>query len=116
MNKINLDYLNQLGAGDFEFVAEMLQTYIDESSKDITAIEESWQAEDIKRVGFLSHRSKAAFKMLGLEGLAEVAQKLEQKIKNGSPTKAEIKDDVFYIVDHARKSFVEAAQLIKDNM
>jgi len=81
MEKINLDYLTELGGGDNEFVVDMLQTYVDETGKDMLELEKSKNEGNLKRIGFLAHRCKAAFQMLGLKQLVQDAEALEQGVK-----------------------------------
>ena len=112
MNKINLEYLNELGGGDMEFVVEMLQTYIEETSKDMEALGLALEQSDLKRISFLAHRSKAAFKMLGLNSLSEAAEKLEQQAKTETVLTDALTQNINFIRTHAADSFVQAEKLI----
>jgi len=113
MSNINLDYLNQLSAGDNDFISEMLQTYIDETSKDVADLNQALQENDIKRLGFLAHRVKSAFKMLGLEALAGITQRVEHNAKKNEIPKEDYIEDVANVVTIASKSLEEAAGIIK---
>jgi HPt (histidine-containing phosphotransfer) domain-containing protein len=114
MAKINLDYLNELGGGDSDFTIEMLETYLEETTKDVHELSEALNTEDIERIAFISHRSKAAFRMLGLNEITEIAQNIELTAKKGGiPAKA-LRVPVNSLIEEAKASFDEARQLIQD--
>jgi HPt (histidine-containing phosphotransfer) domain-containing protein len=114
MAKINLDYLNELGGGDVEFTIEMLQTYLEETTKDVQELQEALTNENSERIAFIAHRTKAAFRMLGLNEITEMAQNIELTAKKGNiPAKA-LRIPVNSLIDEAKNSFEEAQQLIKN--
>jgi HPt (histidine-containing phosphotransfer) domain-containing protein len=112
--KINLTYLNEICGGDSEFIAEMLKTYIDETSNDMQLLEQALNSLDIKRIGFIAHKSKSAFKLLGIQKLAEVAEKTEKEAKSETATIELLQPGVHFILENVSISFDEASKLIKE--
>jgi len=114
MSKINLEYLNELGGGDVEFVVEMLQTYIEETSKDMDALSLALEQQDLKRISFLVHRSKSAFKMLGMNDLFEISENVERSAKVENTLTDSLVQNLQFIMKYAAESFVQADKLISD--
>jgi HPt (histidine-containing phosphotransfer) domain-containing protein len=113
MTKINLEYLNELCNGDVDFISEMLQTYIDETSKDVEYLVEAVKLSDTPRIVFWSHKIKTAFRILGLDGLAEKAETLEIKSRLEDFKIDDFSEHVYYIVENASNSFKQAKWLLE---
>ena len=113
MVELNLDYLTELGGGDNEFIVEMLQTYLDETGKDMLEMEKSLQSKDLKRVGFLAHRCKAAFRMLGLESMTNSAENLEQDVKSENASDTDFAPTVNALIADMKESFKQAQEWIE---
>ncbi len=112
MTKINLTYLNELCGGDADFLSELLQTYIDETGRDVDYLAEALTQSDIPRIGFWAHKIKAAFKMLGLNLLAEKAELLEYNSKKANSKMSDFNEHVIFIVENAKVSFKQAQRLL----
>lgn len=113
MVELNLDYLTELGGGDNDFIVEMLRTYLDETGKDMLELEKSLHTKDLKRIGFLAHRCKAAFRMLGLDDMAATAETLEQGVKIGGATTTDFEPTIISLLDDMKKSFEQAQDWIE---
>jgi len=114
MIKIDLNYLKELSHGDHDFIVEMLETYVEETSKDITAIEQCFQDKNLERISFLAHRCKAAFRMLGLEGLTIAAETVEKGAKVENALEEDFKEPIQQIIRDAKTSFEHAKELIEN--
>lgn len=114
MGKINLDYLNELGGGDADFTIEMLETYLEETSRDMDELQTALDEDNLKRIGFVAHRTKAAFRMLGLDEITEIAQELESTAKKGKVSAKLLTVPINNLIADARVSFEEAKELIAD--
>lgn len=112
MEALKLDYLTELGAGDNEFIIEMLQTYIDETGTDMHALESSLNEGNLKRIGFLAHRCKAAFRILGLEKMVVDAENLEQGVKIENAEASAFEEPVKALIEGIKDSLVQAKNCI----
>ena len=112
MIQIDLDYLNGLGGGDNNFVIDMLQTYIEETNKDMQELRQALTNQDVKRITFLAHRSKAAFRMLGLESMADNAEKIEKMANAEDASVNNVLKDVTELIADAETSFQQAKDWI----
>ncbi len=112
MTSINLSYLNELGDGDHEFVIEMLETYLDETTKDMKTLSQVLEEENLERIGFVVHRSKAAFRMLGLQDMTDLAQDIELAAKKGLISAKSLRVPINSLIEQAEQSFKEAQQYI----
>ena len=112
MVEINLNYLNELSGGDSGFVIEMLQTYLEETSKDIDEIKNNFTKGDLQRISFLTHRCKAAFSMLGLQSMTDLATKIEQDAKAENAIISDFKQPIEQLSKDAFSSFEQAKEWI----
>lgn len=113
MAKINLDYLTELGGDDTEFTIEMLNTYLEETSRDIEELAEALASENAERIAFVAHRTKAAFRMLGLDEITDMAQAIELTAKKGNVPAKALSVPVNSLIEEAKTSFEEAKTLIQ---
>lgn len=114
MEELKLDYLKELGGGDNDFIIEMLQTYIDETGKDMHALQSSLNEGNLKRIGFLAHRCKAAFRILGLEKMFQDANDLEQNVKAENASASTFEEPVNALIEGIKNSLVQAESCIKE--
>jgi HPt (histidine-containing phosphotransfer) domain-containing protein len=113
MEELKLDYLKELGGGDNDFIIEMLQTYMDETGKDMLALQVSLEEKNLKRIGFLAHRCKAAFRILGLEKMFQEANDLEQNVKAENAVASTFEKPVNILIDGIKNSLVQAENCIE---
>ncbi len=112
MTKINLNYLQDLGGGDNDFIIDMLNTYLDETGRDVQNMLQSLREQDWKRIGFLAHRSKSAFRMIGLQQLNQDTEALEELLKENPINPNAIEKVLTQIIDTAKNSFEQAQKEI----
>lgn len=67
-----------------EFRVEMIQTFLDETPKDMAQMESMAQAGNWSEVGKSAHKMKSSIKMFGLESLKNQAVEIEQCGKAGT--------------------------------
>jgi HPt (histidine-containing phosphotransfer) domain-containing protein len=114
MNKIKLEYLNELSGGDADFVASMLKTYVEETGSELQFLEEAFKKKDRSRISFWSHKIKTSFQMMGLLQLSKTAAELEEKAKNMDLDVDLMLLDLNFIISNAADSFGQAKRLIED--
>lgn len=95
--------INQLARDldmDPELYRELLALFIDNSQKELAELRESLSRQDFTRVSRLAHSVKGAAVNLGLNGIAEQAESLENAASTGDYTKIEsLVRQVLYNVD-----------------
>ncbi len=96
--------------GILAFIIAMLETYLAETTQDISDLSQALENEDLDRIAFLAHRSKAAFKMVGLEDVTEIAQNIEFTAKNANVTAKLLSIPVKSLINEAMASFVAVEQ------
>jgi len=65
MASIDLTYLNEISGGDKEFIAEMIETFLEETPKDIAELEKLLATENWAGIGLVAHKLKSSIKMFG---------------------------------------------------
>jgi HPt (histidine-containing phosphotransfer) domain-containing protein len=114
MTKIRLEYLNELCAGDMNFISEMLKTYIDETGKELRHLKEDFEQKNREGIYFLAHKLKTSFQMLGLDQLRQNTMLLEQKTKSKDCSFEELEEIFQFIIENGEKSLKQAQRLIED--
>lgn len=84
MSELDLSYLNEISGGDDEFIAEMIETFLEETPKDLSAMRSEMGAGDWSTVGKTAHKMKSSIKMFGYETLKNQALFIEQSGKSGT--------------------------------
>ncbi len=113
MADINLDYLKGLGGDDNEFIVEMLQTYKEETGKDMDELRKSLEKKDLQRISFLAHRCKAAYSMLGLQDMMHAAQVIEKTAKAEGCTIEQIQPALEKLLAETDETFKQAEAWIQ---
>ena len=83
MASIDLTYLNEISGGDKEFIAEMIETFLEETPKDIAELEKLLADENWTAIGLVAHKLKSSIKMFGFEDVKNMAVYIEQSGKKG---------------------------------
>lgn len=81
MIQINLNYLEDITAGDKEVIIEMLQLLIDESPKHIQNMQNHAANSAWDELGASAHTLKPMMLYIGLTDLHELVQTIEQRSK-----------------------------------
>ncbi|QTD38745.1 Hpt domain-containing protein [Polaribacter batillariae] len=84
MEKPNLNYIQQISAGDKDFELSMLTILKDEFPKELYLIKKSFKEENYRKLSFSIHKIKHKISMLGMEKSFDLASEIEQEIKNGN--------------------------------
>ena len=63
MANVDLSYLNEISGGDKEFIDEMINTFLEETPKDLAAIKEHSDSSNWTEVGKTAHKLKSSIKM-----------------------------------------------------
>lgn len=78
MDKIlDLNYLNEISAGDPTFIKEMLQLFIDTTALEVNDFDPLVANQDWDMVGKLAHKIKAPIQMLGGNDLYQLVKTIE---------------------------------------
>lgn len=83
---VDLTFLNEISDGDQEFITDVLQTFLEEMPKDMSQLRTAIEAQNIKDIGKLAHKTKSTLQTLGLHELREMAYAIEQSAKSSSPS------------------------------
>ena len=78
---LDLSYLKMLSDGDIDFIATILETFVEEIPKDIKGIKDAVEIKDNSQIGKLAHKTKSSLHTLGFAELKEMAFEIEQKAK-----------------------------------
>lgn len=78
MEKIlDLSYLNEISGGDTDFVKEMLELFLNTTTKEISQFDQLVAESNWVAVGNLAHKLKAPIQMLGATELFGLVRNLE---------------------------------------
>ncbi|MGB0430005.1 MAG: Hpt domain-containing protein [Bacteroidia bacterium] len=83
MSELDLTYLNEISGGDEDFIKEMIETFLEETPKDLDQIKIHFDSKDWAEMGKTAHKMKSSIKMFGFESLKNKALFLEQNGKKG---------------------------------
>ncbi len=74
----NLEYLKQLSDDNCEFIADMIQTFLNQTPQFIEELNQAYQNENYAELKKLAHKMKPTFPMLGIENFGQDLLDLEQ--------------------------------------
>lgn len=74
-------YLYEFSDGDLDFIRDILETFLEQTPKQLMEIEEACEALDKDEVYKIAHRMKPSFMMIGMAELEDLAQTIEQMAK-----------------------------------
>lgn len=78
MDKIlDLNYLNEISAGDPAFIKEMLQLFIDTTALEVNDFDALVETQQWDNIGKLAHKIKAPIQMLGGNDLYNLVKIIE---------------------------------------
>jgi len=80
---INLDYLNEISAGDDQLIAELVDMFFEQIPEYQDSMHELFEEKDWYNLGRMAHKAKSAVLMVGLNELANDLKNLEENAKEG---------------------------------
>lgn len=81
MSEFDLNYLNEISGGDEDFIREMIETFLEETRKDLAYIKALLASENWSELGKTAHKMKSSIKMFGYESIKNQAYFIEQSGK-----------------------------------
>lgn len=82
----SLDYINEMGAGDKNFVNEMLTLFIQQVPNQIASAINNWNSKNYPELGKIAHTMQSSFTMLQRVDLKHALKKVELWSKNQTST------------------------------
>lgn len=80
---ITFDYLNEISGGDTDFQKEIIQTFLEEMSNEITLLQQATDDQNWTLVGSVAHKIKAPISMLCTDQLKIRVLFIEKSAKAG---------------------------------
>ena len=107
----SLDKINEMAAGDEDFVHSVITVFLEEVPVDLEALEAAIEAKDFENVYKLAHKIKPNVDLLGMEQTRATALEIEtlgkssensEEIESKFPL---LKKDVLQVISELRKDF-----------
>lgn len=91
MTALNWDkeFAMEQAADDAELLAELLEIFKDSLKSDVSIIEEGLSEKDAAKISGAAHSIKGAASSLGIQGINDVALKIENDSREGGLTETE---------------------------
>jgi len=80
---ITFDYLNEISGGDTDFQKEIIETFLEEMTNEISLLQQATAEENWPLVGSLAHKIKAPISMLCTDPLKVRILFIEKSAKAG---------------------------------
>jgi len=80
---INLDYLNEISAGDDQLILDLVDMFFEQIPEYQHSMHELYERKEWHNLGRIAHKAKSAVLMVGLNELAEELKNLEENAKEG---------------------------------
>ncbi|MFY0674935.1 MAG: Hpt domain-containing protein [Bacteroidia bacterium] len=81
MSEFDLSYLNEISGGDEDFIKEMIETFLEETPKDLADVKTHLANENWEELGKTAHKMKSSIKMFGYGSVKDQAFFIEQSGK-----------------------------------
>lgn len=107
----SLDKINEMAAGDEDFVHSVITVFLDEVPGDLEALETAIGEKDFEKVYQLAHKIKPNVDLLGMEQTRATALEIETLGKSaGNSEEIEskfplLKKDVLQVISELKKDF-----------
>lgn len=107
----SLDKINEMAAGDEDFVQSVVTVFLEEVPQDLEALEKAIQEKDYDNVYKLAHKIKPNVDLFGMEQARATALEIEtlgKNPENGPEIEARfplLKKDVLQVISELRKDF-----------
>jgi len=90
MSSINLERIREATMGDEEFMAELIEVFLDDSPGQLDLLRRAVAERDAAAAASSAHRLKGSSGQVGAESLSELCKKLEQESRasNGQDLEA----------------------------
>lgn len=98
--------------GDEEFIAEILNIFLDEVPVDVTKLEDSHKSGALEDARFILHKTRSKLKVFGLTELQALCGECEVKIKSGEGESIS-QDTWSVIIAGLKESIAKVQQLTK---
>ena len=82
--QINFKYLEEISAGDIDFIGEMVETFIANTPKDVELLSTYLEDKDASQVQKTAHRLKTNFMMMGMDNQQQIAKNIETMAANAN--------------------------------
>ena len=107
----SLDKINEMAAGDEDFVHSVITVFLEEVPVDLEALEAAIEAKDFENVYKLAHKIKPNVDLLGMEQTRATALEIEtlgKSSENSDEIESKfplLKKDVLQVISELRKDF-----------
>ena len=107
----SLDKINEMAAGDEDFVHSVINVFLEEVPVDLEALEAAIQEKDFENVYKLAHKIKPNVDLLGMEQTRATALEIEtlgKSAENSAEIESKfplLKKDVLQVISELRKDF-----------
>ncbi|MGI9547652.1 MAG: Hpt domain-containing protein [Flavobacteriaceae bacterium] len=107
----NLDKINEMAAGDEDFVQSVISVFLEEVPIDLEALEVAIDKKDFDSVYQLAHKIKPNVDLLGMEQTRATALEIEtlgKSSENSDEIESKfplLKKDVLQVISELRKDF-----------
>ncbi|MEZ4883675.1 MAG: ATP-binding protein [Chitinophagales bacterium] len=85
-------YLYEFSDGDLDFIQDMLETFLEQTPKQMDELSDACEDLNHEKVYKIAHRIKPSFMMIGLTELEELAQTVEQMAKASTFEREKVSD------------------------
>jgi CheY-like chemotaxis protein/HPt (histidine-containing phosphotransfer) domain-containing protein len=112
---IDMNYLRTLSKGDVEFEKAMIKTFTEQMPGELIELKNAIDREDGKQMRAIAHNMKSTISYLGLSGLVQLLEEIEEKSTN--PQEIEkIKKNYLAIEETCSLALLEAGSLYRDEI
>lgn len=80
---INLTYIEEVAAGDREFIHEMIETFMRQVPEFVTHMQEHYVERDYQLLAKEAHTAKSSVMLFGLDGLAQRLKEFQLQAEKG---------------------------------
>ncbi|WP_114790570.1 response regulator [Niabella yanshanensis] len=81
---INLEYIMELAGGENEFVAEIIESYLETVGPNIRLLRDAITSNNAEAVTFLSHKLKGSFRFIGCTEPGNIMEAIENNHEHGN--------------------------------
>jgi CheY-like chemotaxis protein len=104
---IDLSYLNSLLGNDQVMIAEIIQTFKEETPEMLSELKKGITNHNFEKIARIAHKAKASFKMFGMDKVVGAFVQMEVDCKAGDLSQIEMLEEIVV------KQFKKAAKVLK---
>lgn len=115
MEKISLEYLNEVSLGDKKMIDEMIIIFLEQVPEFIEDFNKYLKQKDYKNIAKVAHKAKSSTSIVGLDELSMKLKEMEEKAELSEDEKC-FKETIDLFINTCEKAVKDLNTILNKNL